>query len=355
MEINDSTNMSLDEYIRRKNIAGSLFMDLRKRSEKIIDKDKLDESLDEIAKRNAVCNNNNNINKKNRGKFDRFDNSSDEENDDEIHGITDNDDIEMKELKKENSSIRFAKEIEKMDHPQCCRAKHFDTVEKKMGIRLRSQQWRIAHENLDRPSGVPRLVALPLDDEERFKKVYDGRISKNYRNNDRHNVRFGKFIEKGNFTYKYKNNSSNYNENEEDVMGIVRNKPVHKIISRHSQLSNNYNNPKQPININMNWNGFFNGMTKCMQSVQPAVSQAPINVNPSKQVVATSADNLEFKFAAKDLFNFLVTKRDKNEEQQTNIKCETSSFEDICASAGEGIDMNVTPSTTNLPLNLRFA
>lgn len=143
LENDEVMNLSLDDYIRRKNIDVQFSMlDMRKR-DRNIDKDELDESLNKMARRNEVARK-----KKGDDKFSRFNDDSQSEADDEDDeepantNVLDSD-IEMAEVSDENPSIRFAREIQQLEHPKCCEFKEFETVESKMGISVRSQQWRL--------------------------------------------------------------------------------------------------------------------------------------------------------------------------------------------------------------------
>jgi hypothetical protein len=142
-------NLSLDEYIRRNNMDGQFSMlDMRKK-DKNIDKEELDASLDKMARMNEIARAKTS---NSRDKFDRFKDSNDSESDDDekfprdSFKRTDTDDVEMKDAESfatENSSIRFAQEIQQMDHPDCCKFKEFKTVESELGIKVRPQQWRL--------------------------------------------------------------------------------------------------------------------------------------------------------------------------------------------------------------------
>jgi hypothetical protein len=364
---------TLDDYIKKKNIDGSLsLMNLRKKKLNI-DENELDASLDEINRKNAAK----------RGlkcgisKFDRFNddsgNQSDNEDDDEdeISSGSDyrksyekiNNDMEMMDISEqsniqaENSSIRFAKEIQNMDHPECCRIKkHFTTVESAMGIKMKSQQWRVENPNSD----------------DRSDKVLNGRVQKNYKKNGTNGPKAGIFIEKGNFTYKFNDDPSNdIEDNAESIVGIVRNRPVTKIIrvGNNNGSSNNYNNRNvnnnfrnrqngngsSPVNINMNWNGFFKGMTECIKTVAPATQPLERKANG-----ASANQDIQVKIAATELFDFLLAKRDKS-NNKVSFSEPPQKMPDpvneyiVSATAGNGIDMDVTPAVTNMPMNLRFA
>jgi hypothetical protein len=84
----------------------------------------------------------------------------------------------------------------------------------KVESKNKSQQWRLG-------SNGPR-------------KMQHGRVGKNYRKNS------GKYIEQGNFTYKYKNGN--------EVTGIVRNQRYHPANPRRNHR------PNQPLTIDINLN-----------------------------------------------------------------------------------------------------
>ncbi|XP_070491010.1 uncharacterized protein [Chironomus tepperi] len=345
-----SADFSLDDYIRKNNIVD--LVNLRKK-ERYIDEDELNASLDEIARINAAKRGT----KCGISKFDRFNDdagnqSDDDDDEDEISSGSDyrkrydeiNSDMEMMDINErndiqpENSSIRFAKEIQNMNHPECCRIKkHFTTVESARGVKVKSQQWRV--ENPNSEQNTP-------------KKVLNGRIQKNYKKNAINGAKAGIFIEKGNFTYKFNDDPSNDSEdNAESIVGIVRNRPVTKVIrvgNKGNYNNNNFRNNRKngngtpPVTINMNMNGFFEGVKECMEAAISAT-------RPIERKVDNVSENqdIQVKIVAQELFNLLKAKRDNSNHNPIN--------QTVAASAGNGIDMDVTPSVTNMPLNLRFA
>jgi hypothetical protein len=198
-------------------------------------------------------------------------------------------------------------------------------------------------ENLcDKPAGVPRLVALPLSDEERYIKFRNGRVNKNYRkqqqqHDHRANVKAGIFIEKGNFTYKMDANSDEKSETE-SVIGIIRNKPHVKVITRNRQRNayENHHNfaPPPPVNINMNWTNLIKEVVNCVQATQasqgysnpPPIPSSSSRIQESPQINTSRVqpqyggppknDDLQLKIAATDLFDYLVNKREKERIQK---------------------------------------
>jgi hypothetical protein len=174
-------NMSLDDFIRRQKAGQSNVLKTNKKAKEDIDKDELDVELDQIAAKNYAAPQNAQKGKSTLSKFERL-NLSDTDDDDN------NDPIST-----QNSSIEFAKKIEQMEHPHCCKFKPFRTIEDKTKVKIRSQQWRLGgnsdQETANNTSGVR-----------------NGRVGKNYRNNNN--------LVRGNFTYQKGDNG---------VAGIVRN------------------------------------------------------------------------------------------------------------------------------------
>lgn len=364
---------TLDDFIKKKNIGAQFgLMNMRKKDRENIDEDELNASLEKIARKNAAK----------RGlkcgisKFDRFNNDSgnqtdndEDEKEEESDSGSDyrksydqiSSDMEMMDISEddniqsENSSIRFAKDIQKMPHPECCRIKkRFTTVESAMGIKIKSQQWRVENPN------------------NRTEKVLNGRVQKNYKKNSTNNgaTRAGIFVEKGSFTYKFNDNPGNdSDDNSESIVGIVRNRPVTKVIrvgnnnnNNHRNFNNNFCNNRQngngnsPLNINMNWNGFFKGMTECIKTVAPTTQ--PLE---RKAPVASADNDIQVKIAATELFDFLLAKRNQANKQSHKVSLPEQPKPDpineyiVSASAGNGIEMDFVPSVTNMPMNLRFA
>ncbi|KAG5676983.1 hypothetical protein PVAND_006774 [Polypedilum vanderplanki] len=343
LDNDENINLSLDEYIRRRKIKDQFsLLEMRKKDKDEIDKDELDASLDKIARQIEIARSTTS------NKFDRFnDDIKSESSDDEEEKLGNrlDSDITMTDLAVENSSIRFAQEIEKLEHPECCKFKEFKTIENELGVKVRPQQWRLLQENLDRPKGVPRLVALPLNDEER--KFKNGRVNKNYKDKNRQNVKAGVFVEKGNFTYKLDANG-NDDDCTESLVGIVRNKPNVKVITNNGRNYNNRENKNSyqpivgtpPININMNWGSFFKGFANCVTAAQqagnntfqplatsepPATQKINISLNQSQDSNHSNVRNnnqprnevdLQLKVAANDLLDYLINKRDKERKEQ---------------------------------------
>lgn len=272
-------NLSLDEYIRRKKASDSVCLVNMRKKEEYIDKDELDRNLDDMVreksegKQEVVSS---------LSKFDRI-----RINSERCGEVDEDDDVIM-----ENPSIKFAKEIEKMEHPSCCKSKPFHTIEEKMKVKIASQQWRL---NKDDQGNVRQIRRV------------GGRIQKNYRQNEP-----SKLVDRGAFTFKYQTDS----DSESSVVGITRNQP------RFNGSRFNHNNGTGPIQINMNWRGFFEGVSQYKQNVSPP--RAP-------PVTPTSADgmaNVNLQLAARDLLEFLDYKKGlENKQKEKNLFAEQYAME----------------------------
>lgn len=175
----------------------------------------------------------------------------------------------------------------------------FKTPESRQGIRVRSQQFRLLPENLcERPQGVKRLLPLPLDESERYKKkrFQNGRVQK--RTDSRATSKTslmshlaaasltGSFVEKGKFSYKV---------GEQGLLGIDRVKRGPQAPPSFVQASKS----DTGVTVNMNWNGLFEGLSKVAEKlVQPA---------PAPPVVQQT-DGDELSLAAVKLLQMLKAK-----------------------------------------------
>lgn len=241
---------------------------------------------------------------------------------------------------------------------------NFRTAESRSGIRIRSQNWRLLPENLvDRPIGLKRLEAAPLDENERYKRVHNGRVQKKTKSRTNSfssvdskvsNCKAGTFVEKGSFTYKFGNRNRDQ-RNEEAIIGIERAK--HFKVNR---LAQEAASAGPPVNINMNWNGFFEGFAKCVDKVAPAAEKKE---DSSSELAAT----------AMRLLSMLQQKRDKEKDQKYNMEIQKEistiqrrpivfedhgdGYPDIVATSGVGVDDYDAgqPHSTTLPFNIRFA
>lgn len=266
MKLEETMNLSLDEFIRRKKAADSVSLfNMRKKKIIDIDKDELDRSLDEMVREKARENNDVTSS---LSKFDRI--RINAEND-----VDSDDDVEMVE----NSSIRFAKEIEKMDHPDCCKSKPFHTVEEKMKIKIPSQQWRL---NRDGRGNLQQSNAN------------GGRIQKNYR---RHDNNVNRYVDRGSFTYKYQN-SDVESDADSGIVGIIRNP------SRFNGSRYNRRDSEKPIQINMNWRGFFDGVSRYTQNV------APPQATPAP--TSTGSGKINLQIEAGEFLEYLKFQKKKN-------------------------------------------
>lgn len=294
----------LDEYIQN---AGETSVGRQRRHEDT-EEELLNRELDEYIKHAGVTQSKPIQRDGNRGKFDRpsmRDDTSDEEVDPK-HFMIDSD-VDM------NDSVvrpsEYEDESEDLDG-----LLNFQTAETKHGIRVRSQQWRMLPENLvDRPRGVKRLEVLPLDENERYKRVRHGRVNKGYRSrNDsfssaisaqtsKTSITTGKFVEKGSFTFKI--GDRNGNGEDEGLIGIERAKHFKRPFIPRTQVPAP---AVAPININLNLDGFFQGLTECVKTVQ-----AP----------APADDDSGLAVAAEKLLATLKAKRDakKKQDMQTEI------------------------------------
>jgi hypothetical protein len=312
--------LSLDEYIRRKKMGDQFSLLNHRRRERDIDEEELNNSLDQYIQDARVESSSSgsstpqNTKKKEstgNGKFDRKslrDNESDSDEEDNKTLVPD-EDIEMADNTNEEAKDTLDDLFQ------------FQTVESKYGIRVRSQQWRMLPENLvDRPEGVQRLECLPLDDDERYKRVHNGRIGKNNRcrtssfssNHSNFSKRSvgaftseairaqGKFVEKGSFTYKTGDRNG---DGSVGIIGIERSKritPPEPVVPQQQQQQAPSSLPPQ-ISINVNMDGFWNGMKE-------ATTKTP------ESEPAEGEDKL--MFAAMNVLRLLQNQR--NEKMQQN-------------------------------------
>jgi hypothetical protein len=376
-----ASGLSLDEYIRRKNIVGNVFF---RKKEVIVDKDDLDESLDQIARQNAILNGKKPSEplaaKGGRDKFARYEClSSDEENED-----GDGDTI----MRPQNSSIEFAKKVQSMEHPECCNiSKKFLTIESKMKVKTPSQQHRIKT-NKTPYMRLSNNESVNNNNDMRINKLQNGRVQKN--RNQKNAINTGTFVEKGSFTYKFGVN------NDDDVLGIVRNQPMRKVITgqnRQNRQNQNYRQaimpsipsiasapaPSPPVNINMNWNGFFKGVADCLQQMASVTQQVTskkssragsVNYNDSDDSFHgdSSPDNINLRISAEQMKKLLEAKC-LNESDGLQIKQEMVSnagspprnknpFNYSCMDLDDDDDLNCfeqrPAKPTTVPLNLQF-
>lgn len=294
---------SLDEYIRNRNMNNQFMLLNMRQRDNDIDEEKLNNDIENYIRDARAAGSGSSSGSSTpissqkssgNGKFDRKSMRSDDESDED-------DDPLNKTLVPEDGDVIMAEDKSNKEEKEDSLDDlfQFQTVESKYGIRVRSQQWRMLPENLlDRPAGVKRLECLPLDDDERFKRVQTGRIHKNIRsrtssfssNYSKRSDVFtpegiraqGKFVEKGSFTYKTGDRNG---DGCEGIIGIER---VKKITPPEPPVLQNTNQPQ--ININMNWDGFFQGM-KAQEQARPARASSPSPTN-SEDKLAFAAKNL---------------------------------------------------------------
>ena len=155
---------------------------------------------------------------------------------------------------------------------------------------------------------MPTLTTLgskPRQDN--INRVQTGRINKVYKNhyNDFvstfQNVKTGKFVEKGGFTYKH---------DDSGLIGIDR--------QNKTAPQNQQNSKAAPqINIHMDWNGLFNQMkdahqvTNLQPKEEPTTPQQLSRSSSFSSNSEVSQDFSKLKFAAADLIEFLKLKKTK--------------------------------------------
>jgi hypothetical protein len=191
------------------------------------------------------------------------------------------------------------------------------------------------------------LTALPLGEREHFRKVHNGRVQKSYKKNKQEPAeKVGIFVEKGNFTYKY---GTSVDESEDvSPVGIVRNKPITKIITRNHPMNNregysrgdagdggHYFNTAPPESSLNQICQLFKTIEGIVQScntrapspppVEPKVvnNQQPINYNRvqplfPKKPAAVKTTHEEFSFAASSVFQRLKGNRSNETATSSN-------------------------------------
>lgn len=259
--------LSLDEFIRRKSMKDQFMLLNHRKRDRDIDKDELDFDLDEYVRESRVelMDEDDNMDGGTTcGKFNRpsmqDDDSSGDENDLGIRAVPLNASVIKEEEDEEEQDLSLGPH------------KPFTTVESREGIRVRSQHFRLLPENLvDRPAGVKRLLPLPLDESERYKKrrVLNGRVHKRNGSRVSSTTSFvsaltnvsstGSYVEKGKFSYKV---------GEEGILGIdrVRRGPRTPPPSLAQTPAAGIG-----VTVNMNWDGFIEGLQKVTKPVPPPV------------------------------------------------------------------------------------
>lgn len=352
--------LSLDEYIRMKKIEDQFCLLNHRKRTVDISQDVLDMDLDAYVRDAGVEEERPVQQTSGTSKFDRRsmrgEASSDDDEDEEIAKKNDlqDEDVDM------NGKY---KTLDTIDEGEAGLKGlfNFSTVESQQGIRVPSQQWRMLPENLlDRPKGVKRLEFLPLDEAQRYRNDRFGKIRKNRNKNRSRTSSFsscasdattGSFVEKGKFTYKFGDRNR-----DEGIIGIERAK---RFDAPDPPVA--HGTTAAPININMNWDGFFTGFTEAVAKVQK-FTPAPTEPAPSELTSATER-----------LLALLQGQRDQKTLQKYNmeIQKEISQIQgrpplvfvdhgdgrqDVMASSGSGIsDFQGTTHTSSMPMNIRFA
>lgn len=304
--------MSLDEYIRKKSMGDQFTLLNHRKRDRNIEKEDLDLDLDEYIREARVEGMDEDVNMEGDtscGKFNRPSmqddgNSSGDENELDIKLASLNTTAFIKE--EEEDSSDDVKEEEEPNFNFDGPLKSFRTAESREGIRVRSQHFRLLPENLvDRPVGMKRLLPMPLDESERYKRrVLNGRVHKRNDSRATSSTSFasgltnisssGKYFEKGKFSYKV---------GERGFLGIDRVRRGPQLQSRSQAPPSSFMQASSSgtgININMDWNGLFEGMTKFADKLaNPAAA-------PPSVVEQTNGD--ELSHAANKLLQVLKAK-----------------------------------------------
>lgn len=341
-------NLSLDEYIRRYDFRDQFCLMKHRKRDKNIDPEVLDMSLNEYIQSNPSLPRNADKGQSSEcGRFNRRSLRDDDSSDDEDGGNK-RDSLDMDVVMKTLDAIKEEDDGEDLN------GLHFSTVESRNGIRVRPQQWRLLPENLeDRPPGVQRLEVLPLDENERYKRVRNGKVRKR-KNRSRtsslntsidSDVTTGTFIEKRRFTYKIGDRNK---DGHQGLIGIERAKHFSNAPESEATVLN------QPININMNWNGFFQGFRQCVDTIRgPAAAEN----NNTGGAFETETDSVCDKLMA-----LLQAKRAKESAEKSvqqniaDIQGRSIVFTDD-PEEDNPIVMDTSgnrPRTTKLPINVRF-
>lgn len=295
----DAMCLSLDEFIRKKSMKDQFALLNHRKRVRDIEKEDLDVDLEEYIKESrieeiekmeldqgddtTVC-----------GKFDRPSMKDEGDSSDD-----ESDDIKLASL---NSTFVIKKED--LDNDLDMMSFRFTTPETRQGIRVRSQQFRLLPENIvDRPKGMKRLLPMPLDESERYKKnrFPNGRVHKRYDSRATSKTSIvshlkatsssGSFIEKGKFSYKV---------GEQGVLGIDRVRRLDRPEAPQPsvvQASTSGNG----VTVNMNWNGFFEGLNKLqgretladkLSRAEKLVSQEPAPAAPDDETTESEALSL---------------------------------------------------------------
>lgn len=376
IETEKNSSLSLDEYIRKKKMQDQFCLLNHRKREKDISEEELNMDLDAYIRESGIEERPtaHQQNKKSSGssKFDRKSIRGEDSDDEEEEATTKinflDEDVDMDGKYKTLDTINEEKD-ESLDGMF-----NFTTVETKQGIRVPSQQWRMLPENLvNRPKGVKRLEFLPLNDEQRYKHVRKGKVNKRNRSrtssfsSNSSDITVGSFIEKGKFTYKF--GDRNRDRKTEGVIGIERAKrfdtpqPSVAIEAPSSNLVTNASSAPAAININMNWDGFFNGFNQAVAQTQKLPTTPVPTETPSSQLAS----------ATERLLALLQNQRDQTQSTKYNIDIQKEitgiqgrkpivyedrghGSSDDMGSSGSGVfGYNNQHHSTSMPMNIRFA
>lgn len=306
--------MSLDEYIRKKSMGDQFTLLNHRKRDRNIEKEDLDFDLDEYIREARVEGMDEDVNMEGDtscGKFNRPSmqddgNSSGDENELDIKLASLNTTAFIKE---EDPSDNLNEEEEEPNFNFDGPLKSFRTAESREGIRVRSQHFRLLPENLvDRPLGMKRLLPMPLDESERYKKgVLNGRVRKRNDSRATSSTSFasgltnisssGKYFEKGKFSYKV---------GEQGFLGIDRVRRGPQLQSRSQAPPSSFMQASSSgtgININMNWNGFFEGFTQVADKLANPAAAAPSVEQTNGDELSHAANKLLQVLKAKNLFS----------------------------------------------------
>lgn len=305
--------MSLDEFIRKKSMGDQFTLLNHRKRVRNIEKDDLDFDLDEYIREAGVEAMDEDVNMEGDttcGKFNRpsmqDDNSSGDENEFDIKLASLNTSVAIKEEEDPSDNLEEEESKYDVDGP----LKSFRTAESREGIRVRSQHFRLLPENLvDRPLGMKRLLPVPLDEGERYKKrrVLNGRVHKRNDSRATSSTSFasgltnissvGSYVEKGKFSFKV---------GERGILGIDRVRRGPSLCSAGAQAPPSSfmqaSTSGTGININMNWNGFFEGMTQVADKLANPAAAPPVVEQTNGDELSLAAIKLLQVLKAKNHF-----------------------------------------------------
>lgn len=348
-------NFSLDEYIRKRQMSDPFALLSQRKHKPIISEESLTKSLDDyILSKSQPAQQGKVAGKSSRGKFDRLQDHSDPEDEDNLfEGKCLNDsDVVMKE---EPFDVLTIKDDIKEKYDDISDLPRFSTVESENNIRVRSQSFRLLPENMvDLPEGGRRLMFFPLSDTTHI--VRSGRVEKNKRRRRHRNNSFasgasidenltrGSFVEKGSFTYKFGTRNAG---NEDGIIGIERAK---QIPFQPAQEAKQEAPAASVINVNL----FMNDTAENIKTVMNEVPKLASNVHSSAAhnvLKALQAKRQKMKY------NMSIQKEISSlQERPMVFEDKGSSEQKVITTVGEGIDnLKIQPHTTSMPFALRFS